>query len=145
MQIIEKSLRTEVKTPPQTKGASEHPEPDREEMHDTDTHWYICSQCGQRIAQYEARTTVGGQHRHVFSNPSGIVFEIACFSTAKGYAFSGGYSTDFAWFAGYAWRITICSRCMIHLGWVFSSSDGGHFFGFITDRVVAESISPEKS
>ena len=140
MGIIEKHLRSEEKKTPPDKGLAEVPKADEKELDTPDEHWYICSQCGQRIAQETARVTIQGQHRHIFSNPSGIVFEIACFSTAVGFSFSGGYATDFTWFSGYAWRIVLCSRCLAHLGWMFSGAAGGLFFGFITDRVVAESL-----
>lgn len=145
MRIIETYLRWEEKKPQPGNGVAETPEAEDQELNSSDEYWYICGQCGQRIAQNSARTAIQGQHHHVFSNPSGIVFEIACFSTASGFSFSGEYSTDFAWFSGYAWRIVICSSCLTHLGWLFSGAGAGHFFGFITDRVVAQDMSPGKS
>jgi hypothetical protein len=105
--------------------------------------WYICRQCRNRITQSGTRIAVHGQHRHIFSNPSGIVFEIACFTWAQGYSFAGNPSTEFAWFSGFAWQIIICSQCLSHLGWHFTGDQGDHFFGLITDRVILESTPSE--
>jgi len=142
MGIIEIYLRWEEKKSPPNNGLSETPQAEDQQIDGPDEHWYICCQCRQPIAQNSARASIQGQHLHVFSNPSGIVYEIACFSTAVGFSFSGEYTNDFTWFSGYAWRIVICSRCLAHLGWMFSGAGGSLFFGFITDRVVAESTSP---
>jgi hypothetical protein len=101
--------------------------------------WFVCRHCRQRLTRPNHRTTVNGRHTHAFANPSGIVFEIACFSTAQGYSFMGPASTEFAWFAGYSWRIIICSACLTHLGWHFSAMSGGGFFALITDRIELQS------
>lgn len=99
--------------------------------------WYVCRNCRQPIARPSDRITVQGSHSHTFANPSGIVFEIACFASAKGYSFMGPPSNDFTWFSGYAWRIAICAGCLNHIGWFFSAGEGGNsFFGFILDKLV---------
>lgn len=28
-------------------------------------------------------------------------------------------STEFSWFPGYAWQITVCKNCSSHIGWKF--------------------------
>lgn len=108
-----------------------------------DERWYVCRQCHQRIAKINDRIRIQGTHQHTFANPSGIVFGIICFGTARGYAFVGPPSTDFTWFAGHSWRITICAACLTHVGWYFSAQDGKGFFGFITDRLLLKSTPKE--
>jgi hypothetical protein len=111
---------------------------EEEQSHDE---WYICRNCRQKIVQPVEAVNIQGTHHHIFANPSGIVFEIACFGTARGYTFVGPPSLEFAWFAGHSWRIVICSNCLIHLGWMFSSSTGTHFFGLILDRLRLQSLN----
>jgi hypothetical protein len=101
--------------------------------------WFVCRHCRHKLTRPDHRTSINGSHTHAFANPSGIVFEIACFSTAQGYSFMGPTSTEFAWFAGYAWRIIICASCLTHLGWYFSSMSGGGFFALIVDKIDLQS------
>ncbi|RJQ78748.1 MAG: hypothetical protein C4519_11820 [Desulfobacteraceae bacterium] len=102
--------------------------------------WYVCRNCQQRLTRPSHRINVQGSHIHTFANPSGIVFEIACFNSARGYSFMGPASAEFAWFSGFAWRIIICSSCLNHLGWYFSSMGSGSFFAFITDKIQIQSL-----
>jgi len=79
---------------------------------------------------------VDGAHAHTFANPEGIVFEIGCYRDAWGCGYLGPLSPEFTWFAGYVWRIAVCSNCLVHLGWRFSSPDGHFFHGLITNRLI---------
>ena len=81
------------------------------------------------------RVAVAGAHRHVFANPQGHVFEIGCFAAAPGCAAVGPPSSDFSWFPGTLWQVVICVACGLHLGWCYTQSDGGTFFGLILDRL----------
>lgn len=118
----------------------QHPKADEDSnsaaLEDDEEAWYVCKNCRQRVAHASARKLMQGSHTHTFANPSGVVFEIACFSSARGYSFLGPASTDFSWFSGYSWRIIVCSVCITHLGWFFSSQHDSSFFGLITDRIV---------
>ena len=96
----------------------------------------ICRQCRQVIARPADRISVNGAHRHVFANPHGLVYEIGCFGRAVGCAHAGGWSAEFTWFAGFAWRTLVCTGCLSHLGWSFSSSGGDYFFGLILDHLI---------
>ena len=108
------------------------------QLENDDKKWnLLCRQCLQRITSLEARTVVKGQHRHVFFNPHGIVFEIGCFYSACGYVLVGPVTKEFSWFEGYAWQIVICSNCQTHLGWRFVSGEGG-FYGLILQNLVSE-------
>ena len=96
----------------------------------------LCRLCGQVVSRADQRMTVEGQHRHTFANPHGLVFEIGCFKNVTGCAHAGPPSTEFAWFAGCTWRVTVCGGCLSHLGWQFISGAGGGFYGLILDRIV---------
>ncbi len=117
--------------------ASETPTPDTrvEREPKEDDRYIVCRQCGQHLTKPSERTSVNGSHTHTFANPSGLVFEIGCFSMARGCAFIGPPSLEFPWFAGYSWQIAICSSCQTHLGWLFVGQHSSQFFGFILDRL----------
>lgn len=93
-----------------------------------------CRACRHAVTRSAERIAKGSAHRHTFANPSGIVFEIGCFRDAPGCEAVGAPSTEFTWFAGYAWQIGVCAACRIHLGWRFSAAD--RFFGLILDRLI---------
>lgn len=95
----------------------------------------VCKTCGTAITSRECAIEVSGSHRHTFMNPGGIVFRIGCFSGASGCYIMGEPTGDYTWFPGYAWCYVICSGCFSHLGWHYSSGEGG-FFGLILDRLV---------
>ena len=103
--------------------------------------WYLCRQCHNRITNLDARVSIHGKHIHAFANPNGIIFEIACFSTAQGFSLSGKPSYEFTWFTGYSWQITICANCLAHLGWFFQNQMNAVFIGLITDRIFLDSSS----
>lgn len=72
----------------------------------------------------------------VFPNPHGIMLEIMTLEAAWGLRFESWASTDFTWFAGYAWRIVYCHGCAAHLGWRFEGSGApSTFFGLLTKAV----------
>ncbi|NJB66771.1 hypothetical protein GGQ74_000411 [Desulfobaculum xiamenense] len=104
----------------------------------------VCRFCGTRITTSGARTRIGGKHHHVFFNPSGLIFEVGCFSAAQGLLFGGPASLEFTWFPGYAWQPVACSGCLEHLGWHYSGFGTG-FFGLILTslREVSDDASGE--
>jgi hypothetical protein len=94
----------------------------------------VCRTCGQAVTDPEQQMTMDGGFVHAFANPLGQVFEIGCFRQAPGCAAASAASTDFTWFAGYAWQVGICVSCAGHLGWIFIA--GSHrFFGLILERL----------
>ncbi len=95
-----------------------------------------CAACKKRITTADRAIPVAGAHRHSFSNPAGFVFEIGCFSAADGCACHGRFTSEFTWFAGFAWRFALCGNCLTHLGWHYSSGSGSDFFGLIIDRLT---------
>ena len=98
--------------------------------------YILCRQCHQAITRPAERISVQGAHQHTFANPHGIVFEIGCYKNAQGCGYAGPPSTEFTWFSGYAWRVSFCTMCLTHLGWVFIASSGDRFHGFILDRLI---------
>jgi len=127
-------LKTEGSESQRPKGEEDSQSATLEE--DDEEAWYVCKQCRNQLAHSSARKMMQGSHTHTFANPSGVVFEIACFSSARGYSFLGPPSTEFSWFSGHSWRIIVCSVCITHLGWIFSAQNGSSFFGLITDRII---------
>lgn len=95
----------------------------------------ICRACGKEITSPDLAVEVGGSHRHTFFNPAGILYEIGCFSEARGCLNLGKPSGEFTWFSGFGWRVSICMGCQVHLGWEFVSRGDQLFWGLILDRL----------
>ncbi len=106
-----------------------------QEIHEDDNH-IRCAQCLHAITRPEERIVIDGAHQHTFANPHGIIFEIGCFRTAEGSRYVGPATDEFTWFKGYAWRISVCGKCLLHLGWLYTAAGKDSFFGLITDRLV---------
>lgn len=94
-----------------------------------------CRFCLQVITFPGERHAQSGAHTHTFANPHGFVYEIGCFREAPGCRTEGPLLTEFSWFAGYAWRIAVCRRCMNHLGWRFQNGPTP-FYGLILKHLV---------
>ena len=78
-----------------------------------------CGVCDREIARLAERIMVGSGELHTFVNPSGEVFELACFSQADGAVAAGPSSLELTWYAGHAWRCAGCRSCGVQLGWCF--------------------------
>jgi hypothetical protein len=101
-----------------------------------DDKFVLCAQCLNAIAKLTDRIEIGGAHRHTFANPHGILFDIGCFSFADGCRYLGPSTNEFTWFKGYAWRIAVCGKCLLHLGWQYTFSGKDSFYGLIIDRLI---------
>ena len=99
----------------------------------------VCAGCRNPITRDQYRISRQGQHKHVFFNPNGLVFEIGCFSSASGCYQAGQSTFEFTWFEGYAWQITLCSACNLHLGWQYRSRGGDGFYGLILGALLEQS------
>lgn len=95
----------------------------------------LCRNCGNTITFPEHIISVNGQHQHTFTNPAGITYEIGCFSSAEGCIMYGEPTAEHSWFKDFTWSFTICSNCLVHLGWFYLSGSES-FFGLIVDRLV---------
>jgi len=96
----------------------------------------LCSQCLQIITHPSEQIVVDGFHQHTFANPHGIIFDIGCFRSAIGCGYLGTPSDEFSWFKGFSWRVAVCSSCLMHIGWLFSSTDKSSFLGLILERLI---------
>lgn len=97
----------------------------------------VCKLCRSRITRRDLAMEVDGQHRHVFFNPHGIVFELGCFASAKNVVPAGPKTDEFTWFPGYSWQVVACTGCATQLGWRYTGKDGG-FFGLIVKALIEE-------
>jgi hypothetical protein len=94
----------------------------------------LCRNCGNKITSPELIIAVHGMHKHTFTNPAGIAYQIGCFSDADGCMIYGDPTRDYTWFKGFSWSLGLCSNCFTHLGWFYKSEDKS-FFGLILDRL----------
>ncbi len=97
-----------------------------------------CKNCGNAITTPECFITVNGQHTYTFTNPEGFTYDIGCFSGAEGCIVYGDPTLEHTWFEGFSWTFSICSSCLIHLGWFYQSGNES-FFGLILGRLVDSS------
>lgn len=91
---------------------------------------YTCIRCGSMITPASSKTNIDGAFKHSFTNPHGYMFTIGCFTEAPGCASAGTITSDFTWFPGFAWRISLCAVCGLHMGWEFSKGTAA-FYGLI--------------
>lgn len=95
----------------------------------------VCAFCNHHITEPSKQITVNNSFHHVFANPHGLIFEIGCFSDAKGCVASSISSCEFSWFFGFSWKIGDCNECSTHLGWIFSS-ESDRFYGLILEKLI---------
>ena len=100
----------------------------------------LCRQCLAAVTTVSEKIDVNGFHRHSFTNPHGLFFDVGCFRNAPGCAYSSDSSYEFTWFNGFSWQVAVCRICMAHLGWLFTSS-GSRFNGLILDSLVVSDSS----
>jgi hypothetical protein len=98
----------------------------------------LCSTCKTPITTADHRIELQHSHYHRFANPSGITFNIACFSEAFGCIISGEPTLAFSWFPGFYWQYTFCEHCETHLGWYYQAATNNYFYGLIVDKLVFE-------
>jgi len=101
----------------------------------------ICRICNNVITYSKLMIEIDGHHQHTFVNPEGIIFEIGCFSEAKGCLNRGVPTSHFSWFPGYSWRFSFCTSCQVHIGWQYLSDQNNAFFGLILNKLSTESYS----
>ncbi|MCX7678670.1 MAG: cereblon family protein [Spirochaetes bacterium] len=97
----------------------------------------LCRTCGHYITSSHAQREMDGKLTHVFTNPAGYVFRIACFSTAPGCTVTGEPTLEYTWFSGYQWSYALCGNCLEHLGWFYDSGNDS-FYGLILNKLREE-------
>lgn len=95
-----------------------------------------CIACRQVITHLDERISVNGAPEHNVRNPYGIEFHIGCFKSAYGCRAGGAATLAHTWFPGYAWRLDLCARCGLHLGWMYYAATDA-FHGLILNRLTA--------
>jgi hypothetical protein len=98
----------------------------------------FCRQCMQIITSPAERIEVQGLHRHTFSNPGGLLFQIGCFRRVKGCFDASPLEAQWSWFSGYVWQVVLCRACATHMGWLYTGPRDC-FYGLILDRLMQAS------
>ncbi len=108
-----------------------------DQQHQQDESTLLCSQCAREITDVKVSKSISGSHEHTFFNPSGLLFELRCFSKAPGCFIQGEPSDSFSWFAGYSWQAAFCKTCHIQLGWCFLADTATHsFWALIRNKLI---------
>lgn len=84
--------------------------------------WYACAACATRLAREDWVLEAATQGPLVFANPHGRFFELLLVTHAVGGVFDHLATSEFTWFAGYAWRVGSCASCRAHIGWHFEAT-----------------------
>lgn len=95
---------------------------------------YCCALCESPITTSDQAIIRAGNHYHDRTNPDGMRFLLACFSTAPGCEVDADSHSEHSWFEDYRWMVARCGRCAVQLGWLFRGKD--EFFGLILDRLI---------
>jgi len=101
-------------------------------------HHLYCRYCRNLITSTNHSIQMNGSVEHQFTNPEGNLFEVACFSVARGCVHTGKATYEHTWFENYAWRFALCAKCYFHLGWFYQSSHH-NFYGLIRNALVHNS------
>lgn len=121
---------------PERDPARERRERARAELDEHREERLYCAACRHPITRQDQRISVQGGQEHVFTNPLGMTFHIACFREATGCHATGIATAEHTWFPGYRWRIALCAACETHLGWLYVSG-ADRFHGLILDRLTS--------
>ncbi len=100
----------------------------------------LCAACRHLVTRKEFITEISGKTSHSGINPHGFTFSFRTFIDAPGCRESGEPTTEHTWFAGYAWQMASCRECREHLGWRFSNTATGMFYGLIDDRLIEDQL-----
>lgn len=106
-----------------------------EEISESEDKMYLCRNCLAEITAQKYEISKKGKFSHSFTNPSGYLFEIGCFSEAEGGFALGDDTREFTWFPGFSWQYSVCISCGTHLGW-FYSNPSESFWGLILEKLI---------
>lgn len=96
----------------------------------------FCAVCRHPITHQDERIQMNGGHEHTCTNPYGFTYTIGCFREAAGCIAVGEATAAHTWFRGFTWRLALCARCNVHLGWRFQAP-AEHFYGLIVGRLTS--------
>ncbi len=96
-----------------------------------------CARCHELVTRIRWAVALNGNHRHRFTNPAGLTFDVRLFRKAPGARAAGNETEEFTWFTGRAWAIGFCTGCGAHLGWRYTAEiKPPVFFGLIANRLT---------
>jgi len=100
----------------------------------------LCKICTTEISSSDWVISMGPKGTtQAFANPAGHLREILTLSQAWQLHLDENVTSDFTWYAGYAWRIAYCGNCAQHLGWRFEAIGDQSlqlFYGLLTKAIV---------
>jgi hypothetical protein len=103
---------------------------------------WLCARCATKITDAFAVFGHGGAAPvQVFTNPAGRVCQVLTVTRAESLALVGPATREYSWFPGFAWRVALCAKCALHLGWSFEGGDGAEparFFGLLVSALVEQ-------
>ncbi|XP_058811690.1 protein cereblon-like isoform X2 [Topomyia yanbarensis] len=109
--------------------------------------YFICKRCEHEIASYNDIFAMSKQGVQTsYCNPSGYVHEtLTIYKTKDNSTFTVDRpSTEFSWFPGYSWQITLCANCRQHLGWKFVATKKNYlpasFYGLSGNSIKVKSV-----
>lgn len=102
---------------------------------DAQEHGIFCASCAERVTGHDQAISIAGGHRHHFTNPFGIEYDIALYRAANVHV-HGPMTDEHTWFAGYAWQVVICANCHAHLGWRYRQLHSPDFYGLISSQLI---------
>uniref|UniRef100_A0A1B0D3S5 Uncharacterized protein n=1 Tax=Phlebotomus papatasi TaxID=29031 RepID=A0A1B0D3S5_PHLPP len=119
---------------------------DREKIFATnfvEPYYYHCGECQQKVAKFSEVFAMSKDGVLAsYCNPGGYIHDtVTLFGVEEdSVTVERSKSTQFSWFPGYAWKITVCARCQRHLGWQFVAEKKNlrprSFFGLTQRSIV---------
>uniref|UniRef100_A0A8D8L012 Protein cereblon n=1 Tax=Culex pipiens TaxID=7175 RepID=A0A8D8L012_CULPI len=110
--------------------------------------YFMCKRCSNEIGSYNDLFAMSKQGVQTsYCNPSGFVHEtLTIYKTRENSTFTTERpSTEFSWFPGYSWQITLCSNCRNHLGWKFVATKKNYlpksFYGLSGNSIQVKSVN----
>ncbi len=94
-----------------------------------------CAACGHPLTRETEQASITGAHQHQRMNPHGFEYDVRIFRSAPGCREVGQATIEHTWFAGYAWRVSLCGGCGEHVGWFFQAAGADRFHALISDRI----------
>ncbi|XP_055534026.1 protein cereblon-like [Wyeomyia smithii] len=110
--------------------------------------YFLCKRCDNEVGSYNDIFAMSKQGVQTsYCNPSGFVHEtLTIYKTKENSTFSVDRpTTEFSWFPGYAWQITLCANCREHLGWKFVATKKNYlptsFYGLSGNNIKVKSVN----
>lgn len=110
--------------------------------------YFICKRCSNEVGSYNDIFAMSKQGVQTsYCNPSGFVHEtLTIYKTRENSTFTTDRpSTEFSWFPGYSWQITLCANCRNHLGWKFVATKKNYlpksFYGLSGNSIQVKSVN----